>query len=75
MADPLDFETIAAVRAFCGLQVRPALAAEQEILDAIDRNYGETRTAPMPARATTSRRAPTSSICATWRARRPSSAW
>ena len=42
MADPLDFETIAAVRAFSGLQVRAALAAEQEILDAIDRNYGET---------------------------------
>ena len=41
MADPLDFETIAAVRAFCGLEVRTALAAEQEILDAIDRNYGE----------------------------------
>jgi general secretion pathway protein E len=41
MADPLDFETIAAVRAFSGLQVRVALAAEQEILDAIDRNYGE----------------------------------
>ena len=42
MADPLDFETIAAVRAFSGLEVRAALAAEQEILDAIDRNYGET---------------------------------
>ncbi len=42
MADPLDFETIAAVRAFSGLEVRTALAAEQEILDAIDRNYGET---------------------------------
>jgi general secretion pathway protein E len=42
MADPLDFETTAAVRAFSGLQVRTALAAEQEILDAIDRNYGET---------------------------------
>ena len=41
MADPLDFETVAAVRAFSGLQVRTALAAEQEILDAIDRNYGE----------------------------------
>jgi len=41
MADPLDFETIAAVRSFSGLQVRSALAAEQEILDAIDRNYGE----------------------------------
>ena len=43
MADPLDFETIAAVRAFSGLQVRTALAAEQEILDSIDRNYGETK--------------------------------
>jgi general secretion pathway protein E len=41
MADPLDFETIAAVRAFSGLQVGTALAAEQEILDAIDKNYGE----------------------------------
>jgi general secretion pathway protein E len=41
MADPLDFETIASVRAFSGLEVRAALAAEQEILDAIDRNYGE----------------------------------
>jgi general secretion pathway protein E len=41
MADPLDFETVAAVRAFTGLEVRTALAAEQEILDAIDKNYGE----------------------------------
>ncbi|MEO8596295.1 MAG: type II secretion system ATPase GspE [Candidatus Solibacter sp.] len=41
MADPLDFETVAALRAFSGLQVKPVLAAEQEILDAIDRNYGE----------------------------------
>jgi len=41
MADPLDFETVAALHAFSGLNVRPALAAEQEILDAIDRNYGE----------------------------------
>ena len=46
MADPLDFETIAAVRAFSGLQVRTALAAEQEILDAIDRNYGESEQRP-----------------------------
>src|ERR1700681_1470088 len=29
MADPLDFETIAAVRGFCGLKVVTALAAEQ----------------------------------------------
>jgi general secretion pathway protein E len=41
MADPLDFETISAVRTFCGLKVRTALAAEQEILDAIDKYYGE----------------------------------
>jgi general secretion pathway protein E len=42
MADPLDFETIAAVRAFSGLQIQTALAPEQEILDAIEKNYGET---------------------------------
>jgi general secretion pathway protein E len=41
MADPLDFETVAAVRAFCGFQIQTALAAEQEILDAIDKHYGE----------------------------------
>jgi general secretion pathway protein E len=41
MADPLDFETVAAVRAFSGLDVSTAIAAEQEILDAIDKNYGE----------------------------------
>ncbi len=41
MADPLDFETISTIRSFCGLRVRTALAAEQEILDAIERNYGE----------------------------------
>ena len=41
MADPLDFETVAAVRAFSGLQIQTVLAAEQEILDAIDKHYGE----------------------------------
>ena len=41
MADPLDFETVAAVRAYSGFQIQTALAAEQEILDAIDRHYGE----------------------------------
>jgi general secretion pathway protein E len=41
MADPLDFETISAVRGFCGLRVKTALAGEQEILDAIDKHYGE----------------------------------
>jgi general secretion pathway protein E len=41
MADPLDFETIAAVRNCTGLRVTTVLAAEQEIIDAIDRYYGE----------------------------------
>ena len=42
MADPLDFETIAAVRSFSGLDIRTALAPEQDILDALERHYGET---------------------------------
>ncbi len=41
MADPLDFETIAAVRGFTGLHVDPVLSGEQEILDAVDKYYGE----------------------------------
>ncbi|HEY7388805.1 MAG TPA: type II secretion system ATPase GspE [Bryobacteraceae bacterium] len=41
MADPLDFETIATVRSFCGFEIQTALAAEQEIVDAIDKYYGE----------------------------------
>ena len=41
MADPLDFETIAAVRGFSGLRVAVQLAGEQEILDAIERYFGE----------------------------------
>ena len=41
MADPLDFETINAVRASTKLEVRPQFAAEQEILDAIERYYTE----------------------------------
>ncbi len=43
MADPLDFETISAVRSVTGLKVQPALAAEQELLDAIDKYYGESQ--------------------------------
>jgi general secretion pathway protein E len=42
MADPLDFETLAAVRTFTGLRIDPVLASEQEILDAVDKYYGET---------------------------------
>jgi general secretion pathway protein E len=41
MSDPLDLETIAAVKTSTGLKVLPALASEQEILDAIDKYYGE----------------------------------
>src|SRR5580693_8581028 len=41
MADPLDFETIAAIRSFTGFQISIALAAEQEILDAIDKSYSD----------------------------------
>src|ERR1700730_3520433 len=41
MADPLDFETRATVASCTGLAVQTALASEQEILDAIDRYYGE----------------------------------
>src|SRR5438477_8919894 len=47
MADPLDFETISAVRAFSGLKIATALAAEQEILDAIDKYYGESARQPL----------------------------
>ncbi len=42
MADPLDVETIAAVRQCTGLKVQAVLAAEQEILDVIDKYYGDT---------------------------------
>ena len=76
MADPLDFETIAAVRAFSGCEVRTVLAPEQEILDAIEKYYGETeREALGVAKATTAGATPTWNTCATWPARRRSSAW
>ena len=41
MADPLDFETLATLRQFSGLNIKGVLAAEQEILDAIDKYFGE----------------------------------
>jgi len=41
MADPLDFEAINAVQTFSKLEVRPQLAAEQDILDALDRVYAQ----------------------------------
>ncbi len=44
MADPLDFETVAALRSFSGLQIETALAPEQEVIDALEKHYGETET-------------------------------
>ena len=41
MADPLDFEALNAVQTFSKLEVRPQLAAEQDIIDALDRCYNE----------------------------------
>ena len=41
MADPLDFETVGAIRTFSGLEIRTVLASEQDVLDAIERHYGE----------------------------------
>ncbi|MFZ5928760.1 MAG: type II secretion system ATPase GspE [Acidobacteriota bacterium] len=46
MADPLDFETLAAVRAATGLRVRPEVASETEIADALERYYGEEESLP-----------------------------
>ncbi len=41
MADPNDFETRSTVASCTGLAVLPGIAPEQEILDAIDRYYGQ----------------------------------
>ncbi len=49
MADPLDFETLAAVRNSTGLRVLPVLAPEQEILDAIDKYFGDSAKAETDA--------------------------
>ena len=76
MADPLDFETIAAVRAFTGLKIETALASEQEVLDAIDKHYGESARQIARRRSRRQRR-PTkiSNTCAIWPAKRRSSGW
>ncbi len=69
MADPLDFETRSTVEACTGLAVRVGIAGEQEILDAIDRFYGQAekeRDGIYYAGRATRR---IWSICATWRAR------
>ena len=41
MADPMDLETRATVQSSTGLSVEVGIAGEQEILDAIDRYYGQ----------------------------------
>ncbi|MDX2179625.1 MAG: ATPase, T2SS/T4P/T4SS family [Bryobacteraceae bacterium] len=45
MADPLDFDTVAAVRAATGMKVAPVLAGESEIREALARQFGERREA------------------------------
>jgi general secretion pathway protein E len=52
MSDPLDFETVAAVRTFTGLKIESVLAPEAEILDAVDRYYGEAARSSLPGGAT-----------------------
>jgi general secretion pathway protein E len=51
MADPLDFETRSTVAACTGLRVLAGIAAEQEILDAIDRYFGQAEKADAPIEA------------------------
>lgn len=41
VSDPLDFETLAAAKSATGLRIRPEIALESEIVDAIDKYYGE----------------------------------
>jgi general secretion pathway protein E len=41
VADPLDFESMLAIKASTGMKVKPELALEQEILDALDKYFGE----------------------------------
>ena len=41
MSDPLDFETVATLRNFSGLNIKAVLAAEQDIHDSIDKYFGE----------------------------------
>jgi general secretion pathway protein E len=43
MADPLDLQTIATLRAATGLPIRPVLALESEISEALDRHFAESR--------------------------------
>ena len=52
MADPLDFETRSAVASCTGLAVLAGIAPEQEILDAIDRYYGQAQKSDTDAATT-----------------------
>ena len=70
MADPLDFETVAAVRAFSGLQIQTLLAPEQEFAGRHREALRRGRAATAPRWGWTKKPAPISSTCATWRARR-----
>jgi len=50
MADPLNYAAISDLEAHLRLEVRPQLASEQEILDAIDRYYAVPADTTNPAR-------------------------
>ena len=41
MSDPLDFETLSTLRNFSGLHVKAVLASEHDVLDSIDKYFGE----------------------------------
>jgi general secretion pathway protein E len=41
MADPMDFETAAAIGSFSGLEIQTALASEQEVVDAVEKHYAD----------------------------------
>ena len=41
MSDPLDFETVATLRNFSGMNIKAVLASEQDIDDSIDKYFGE----------------------------------
>jgi general secretion pathway protein E len=47
MADPLDFETLTAVRNVTGLRVKPELSTEGEIFEALDKFYGQAERATL----------------------------
>jgi hypothetical protein len=72
MADPLDFETIAAVRAS---KSRPRWPASRRFSTPSIATTARANRRSSSAKATTNRRAPTWNTCATWPARRRLSGW